>query len=153
MIFKPLTLPSNLKVDTKRKVNIAKTSKEQLLKDLKAICNHHGVTLMWDKTFRAGAYDYRNKIIIINPNFRKSVLPFMVFHEMGHHYCYKNKVWKAYHYDKKQTTNFKRTALRAEKWCDSYGEFQAELYFSHNECYKPYHQPKFKSYKQIHGLS
>lgn len=149
MIFKPLTLPSNLKVDTKRKIDIAKTPKPKLLKDLKEICCFHGITLIWDKTFHGGAYDCRNKIVIVNPNYRKSVLAYMVFHELGHHYCYQNKIWQAYHYHKRMTKRFKATALKAEKWCDNYGKFQAELYFTNNECYMAYHQSKYKSYKQI----
>lgn len=80
---------------------------------------------------------YRLGIIYINkffwderPKKRKSTL----FHELGHIYCYKNGIYKSYHFGDKKLTKrdnqlIRRIGLRAERWVDRWAKKEMKKYF------------------------
>lgn len=57
----------------------------------------------------------------------------LLFHELGHIYCFNNNIWSSYHTSKRLTRARKQkiiyTALKAEKWVDMWAEQQYALYY------------------------
>ncbi len=55
----------------------------------------------------------------------------VLFHELGHIYCYRNKIWKSYH-TRPRTRQQKRkliaTGLKAERWIDNWAEKEIRKY-------------------------
>lgn len=58
----------------------------------------------------------------------------VLFHEIGHIHCYRNQIFPAYHskvqrQNRAQRLALVRTALRAERWVDAWGEREYRLWF------------------------
>lgn len=82
---------------------------------------------MGDYNFSA-CCDYTKGSIVFNTkaemSFKTKVQ--LLFHELGHIHCYKNGIWRSYHFnrDKPLTEDQKRlvirTGLKAERWIDKW---------------------------------
>jgi hypothetical protein len=61
----------------------------------------------------------------------------VLFHELGHIWCYENGIWESYHqkYEprtRREKERFLRTALKAERWIDRWAEKKVkEIYPDH----------------------
>jgi hypothetical protein len=72
-------------------------------------------------------YDDNNKTIIVNTEYKKNmnVLIPILFHELGHKYCFEKKIFYHYHIE----TNLrliKLTGLRAERYVDRWAKKEME---------------------------
>ena len=131
------------------KYDILKLHKKEIVKIFRLLCKEQNIKLILVKNKKfAGEYsrDKKDKKYYIKLNItqRKELLPAILFHELGHHYCYKNGLWKIYHsthaLNEQDANRYKRTALKAEKWVDDWGEKECKKLFKNVNYYKPYHQ-------------
>lgn len=75
-----------------------------------------------------GECTYTKGYITLNEKLKKdySLAIKVLYHEVGHIYCYKNGIWKSYHNEddnnltKKQKELIRRTGLKAERWVDDW---------------------------------
>lgn len=87
---------------------------------LKTIARKYGVKIKYVKTNFDAFYTHHNKTVSINRKFKNSLneelIP-IIFHELGHKYCYDNNKFYGYH---NETTNkiVRLTGLRAERYVD-----------------------------------
>lgn len=120
-------------------IDVLKVTKKFLFKEFHRIARKNGVKLNI-KSMLGGWYCITENRISINRNAKKQVLPFMFFHELGHSHCCKNNIWKNYHnWSSKTWKGYKSTALKAEKWIDSWAETEVNKFFKNVDSYKPYH--------------
>lgn len=92
--------------------------------------------LVWDSDkSRGGACSYWDGTVYItrskaNYDFKKRI--HVLFHELGHIYCYENRIWPFYHYYKKDEFNRKKyiqTGLKAERWVENWATKEAKKHF------------------------
>lgn len=85
-----------------------------------------------------GRCSYTEGKIFLNTGLKnnKKRMICVLFHELGHIYCYKNKIWDSYHYNKRiseLTSKEKRlvilTGLKAERWVERWAEKEVKKYF------------------------
>lgn len=80
------------------------------------------------------SYDHNIKQIQINSKFKhktKKLIP-IIFHELGHKYCYDNDIFHAYHYEN-DIRLFKLTALKAERYVDRWAAKEMKKHGFTNE--------------------
>lgn len=68
-----------------------------------------------------------------------------VFHEIGHVYCFRNKIWWGYHgfhrshaKNKKKKRALLATAFKAEQWVDKWAEKEMKKHFPDRNYYQSY---------------
>ena len=77
---------------------------------------------------------YKDKLIEIDRRETSTIrsLWSIVFHELGHIYCYRHKLYKRYHHDYSGSKNFNkyihRYGLRAERFVDKVGKKLMKTY-------------------------
>lgn len=124
-------------------IDTLKVTKKFLFKEFHRIAKERGVRLnvklFSANSIMAGGFDESKNKIIINSECSKNKLPFIFFHELGHLHCVNNKIWDSYHNYNNTWKNFKLTALKAEKWIDSWAEKEVNKYFKNVNSYKIYH--------------
>ena len=138
------------------KINICKLTKNQILELCKQFCDDIGVNFKVVNSKKiGGSYVHHKKELTISSYHNKDVLVFMFFHEVGHWYCYNTSKWLTYHTRNTiMSTNFKKTGLLAERWCDTFSEKICNEYFTNVYCYKPYHTEYGRKYhRKIWGLN
>lgn len=130
-------------LDTK---NTSEIKSHYGVKNIVLIKNHHA----W------GSCYYTDGIIIINSKFKNNKQKFynILFHEIGHIYCYQNNIWKNYHLNKIQLTKREKslilkTGLKAERWIDNWAEKEMKKWFPKMKYNKGYFlKSKTKLFKQ-----
>lgn len=84
------------------------------------------------------SFSNRKNLITINKNkASKSKFFSILFHELGHKHCSKNRIWSSYHVNdidkpgltKKEWKAFKITAYKAECWVDKWAENEMKKFF------------------------
>ena len=120
-------------------IDTLKVTKKFLFKEFHRIAKERGVKLNIKTMARGGEYCSVENLININRDSRKQTLPFIFFHELGHLYCVNNNIWETYHNYNNTWNSFKSTALKAEKWIDSWAEKEVNKYFKNVDSYKAYH--------------
>lgn len=122
-------------------IDTLKVTKKELFNEFKKIAKQHDVKLSIKRLKRAsGTYTEEENKIMIDSSLDKKSLPFVFFHELGHLHCVRNKIWKTYHDFNNTWQAYKATALKAEKWIDSWAEKEVVKYFKNVNSYKPYHK-------------
>jgi len=118
---------------------------------LKFISKYYGVKIKF-KTLNEelANYDDNTKSIEIDKSFKnsKDLIP-IIFHELGHKYCFEHNIYKHYHYETNWVI-FKLTALKAERYCDRYAKREIEKHKLNVNYPMYYYQPNrvslFKKY-------
>jgi hypothetical protein len=101
---------------------------------IKKIVKDRGLKLVFKNIGGYRGYlDYKNKKLIVNGDLSKRDLISLVFHELGHLYCYNNKKYKSFHVVGDLTEIEKKTrvltAWKAEKYVDDWGEKEMKKYY------------------------
>lgn len=93
-----------------------------------------------------GEARYWNDSITLSLNQSITSIISTFFHELGHIYCYRNKIWMSYHNPKSpnemselEKTLLCKTALRAERWVDNYGMNEMFRYYPGMTYTRSYH--------------
>lgn len=81
---------------------------------------------------------------------RKELLS-ILFHELGHIYCYRNGIWKNYHhcknqYSKEGLLKIRRIAIKAERWIDNWAEKELAQYDARCPYQAYYHDAEGKDF-------
>lgn len=97
-----------------------------LLCELKKIAREWNVRVVFRKDMKdlGMAYFYRSGDIIhvMVKNQKKRDILSTFFHELAHVYCWRNKIYYAYHRDRlEDSAKIIRTAVKAERYCDKLG--------------------------------
>lgn len=117
---------------------------------LKNIKQSYKVNIVFIKTKYDAYYCHNRQTIFINlsfkNNFEKSIQ--IIFHELGHKYCFDNSKYYNYHHE----TNLrliKLTALKAERYVDRWAkkEFQ-KFNFDFEYCMFYYEKSRTKLFKK-----
>jgi len=123
------------------------------MRDLKKfISEYYGVKINF-KTINneLAYYDDNRKAIFIDKSFKNNLnelIP-IIFHELGHKYCFEHNKYEHYHHETDWRL-FKLTGLKAERYCDRYAKREIEkheininypMYY-----YKPNRVIAFKKY-------
>lgn len=101
-------------------------------KEVLFLANEYGVSVQFRKNNVPnrlkkwkvdGQAKCRDKLIILYAEFktREDMLS-CFFHELGHIYCYTNKIWRVYHRDRRNKRSVLLTAFKAENWVDKWAE-------------------------------
>lgn len=77
-----------------------------------------------------GLCSYTEGIIYLHPKLKNNLVLAckVLYHEVGHIYCYDNGIWKSYHVKddnnltKRKLNLLLKTALKAERWVDRWAE-------------------------------
>lgn len=110
-----------------------------LKQEIKKLSEKYEVEIIFEKMDDLGGYIlYDNpKAIFITESYKNKRADFLriFFHELGHIHCIRNRKWKAYHSSfaiyKDKKTYYKKyihTALKAEKWVDSWAAKELKKY-------------------------
>lgn len=111
----------------------------KLSKEINLLSKKYNVNVIFEDFDDLGGYiipNNSNYIFIANSckKNRSEVLR-IFFHELGHIFCLRNKIWEAYHssfrsyYNKKRYyKNYLMTALKAERWVDNWAYNELKKY-------------------------
>lgn len=91
---------------------------------LHLLTNHYDVKLVFKNVEGELAhYDDNTKTIYVNETFKENEKEWIaiVFHELGHKYCFDNNIFYHYHYEK-NVRLFQLTALKAERYVDRWAK-------------------------------
>lgn len=110
-------------------------TKRTLIKNFKEMSKNNGVKLRLKKNYSGGFYSPFNRTIIIGIAGNIEWTASVFFHELAHVINYDNKKFPIYHSIKelnksKPSTNFLRTAYRAEVYTEKVGKFLMKKYYS-----------------------
>lgn len=108
------------------------------------IVKQHGVDIKFLKLAKKdgaqpnGYASLQNNCIIVNSMCKDiEKIISILFHELGHFYCYDKKVFKEYHYgwykeaSEEGIKNMLRTAIKAERYVDNWGKEKMKEHFPH----------------------
>jgi hypothetical protein len=120
--------------------------------NLKFISEYYGVKIFFKKTnYEMAYYDDNRKAIFVDKSFKNNfneLIP-IIFHELGHKFCFEHNIYKHYHYETDWKL-FKLTALKAERYCDKYAKRELEKHKFNVDYPMYYYQPNrtrlFKKY-------
>lgn len=96
-----------------------------------------------------------NGFIVISYNLNKTRKDYLetIFHELGHLYCYKHKIYPDYHLSIRKTKptlkEFRgkiKWALRAERYVDNWAEKELKQYDARFKYHKTYYESDAKSF-------
>ena len=114
--------------------------------------------IIWIKSKKykyAGQCRYKKGIVYLNYNVLRNdenLKIKVLFHELGHLFCYKNGIWKSYHTIPKTIQQKRRlvaTGLKAERWIDDWAEKEVKKYIPDFVFYKSYSEKHIvKLYKK-----
>lgn len=121
------------------------------MKKINIICEKYNVNLIFDDIDTIAYYDDNIKTIILNKKnkFKLIELIPIIFHELGHKYCFENNLFVAYHYETDKRL-FKLTALKAERFVDRWAanemkkngfDFEYPMYY--------YNKNRVKYFKEL----
>lgn len=105
------------------------TKKENIRRHLEAIASLYGVRVkIVEKEFHfRGWADYRNHTVYVNLTGKYATDISTIFHEIGHVHCYREGLWKSYHYSKNRLKRadiikVRQTGYKSECWIESWAE-------------------------------
>jgi hypothetical protein len=117
-----------------------------LKQELRGICRLYGVNYRLIKLKgRGGYYDDRNATVYISVSNLEDRLWILssIFHEIGHHYCVENGLFKIYHDEKLDNKDeiraYLRTAYRAELFVDKWAQKEFKIWYpelKYMTCYR-----------------
>lgn len=134
------------------KININRITRQQLFVWLKIYAENIGIKIYFINNTRGDCClsFLKSRTIHLSIKYKKASLVFCFFHEIAHFIALDKGLFKIANsisnendYNKlsaKEKIVFKRTNLKLEKWCDTFGENESLKYFSNPNCYKPYHE-------------
>lgn len=94
-----------------------------------------------DYNFSAECHYMEGKVIFNkNRNFDFYEKAFLLFHELGHIYCYNNNIWKNYHFNysipltRQKKDLVLKLGLKAERWVDKWAMKEIKKYIEMPVC-------------------
>ena len=100
------------------------------------IAKEQGVKVTMKNLSCSGFYLPDDKSIHIKKSLSTNETISAIFHELGHNYCYENRIYPAYHNLKHDTNLTKKekkalvlTAWKAEKYVDNWGQKEMKKHF------------------------
>ncbi len=124
---------------------------KKLRKTLNKIAKKYGVKYRFKrfKSEAGGLALFPENLILINKKYiwKKNMFASCFLHELGHLYCYENRIYKIYHSaiplkTKEDFRHYMATSLRAELYVDRWAEKQFKKYFPKLKFVKAYRTKK-----------
>lgn len=119
---------------------------EKEFREIRKLAKKYKVRIYWASNLERHPYGgaasrnkYGNIVLVLDSRLDRVLS--VLFHEIGHVYCFRNKIWNSFHNycDKKL---FCLTALKAERWVDKWGEQEFKRYYPDKSYWKSSYSSK-----------
>lgn len=117
------------------------------IEEVRKLAKVYRIPISFEHIKYAGGAHRCGKIRLdISRNVSRSYFLSAFFHELGHAHCYRNGIWKTYHFPRnkikpRNANTIIRIGLKVERWVDYWGAQEMKKWYPRMKFYNGYNGP------------